>query len=80
SGENVSLLGLDVLPQYRGQGLAREIVRRYALREKERGRKSLILTCLPQKVGMYEKMGFHNEGISASFWGGEQWYEMRMEL
>ncbi|MCD8380709.1 MAG: GNAT family N-acetyltransferase, partial [Lachnospiraceae bacterium] len=27
SGENVLLLGLDVLPQYRGQGLAREIVR-----------------------------------------------------
>ena len=29
------LLGLDVLPQYRGQGLAREIVSQYSKREKK---------------------------------------------
>ena len=27
-GKNVMLLGLDVLPEYRSQGLARELVRR----------------------------------------------------
>lgn len=75
-GENVMLLGLDVLPQYRGQGLAREIVRQYKCRELQRGRKMLILTCLSSKVEMYEKMGFHNRGVSGSSWGGEQWYEM----
>ncbi|MCD8326269.1 MAG: GNAT family N-acetyltransferase, partial [Lachnospiraceae bacterium] len=62
------------------QGLAREIVARYAAREKKRGRKCLILTCLPAKVAMYEKMGFENAGISASLWGREQWYEMSMTL
>ena len=29
-GRNVMLLGLDVLPEYRGRGLARELVRGYA--------------------------------------------------
>ena len=70
------LLGLDVLPQCRRQGLARELMSRYLARERARGRDRVILTCLEEKVKMYEKMGFHNDGISQSTWGGEEWYEM----
>lgn len=76
AGRNVMLLGLDVLPEYRGQGLAKEIMARYLDRERERGRKKVILTCLEDKIGMYERMGFCNDGISGSSWGGEQWYDM----
>lgn len=75
-GENVMLLGLDVLPEYRRQGLATEIVNQYVYRQRKEGRKQLILTCLEDKIKMYEKMGFQNKGISQSSWGGEQWYEM----
>ena len=46
NGKNIMLLGLDVLPEYRGQGLARAIMECYAKREKEKGRKALVLTCL----------------------------------
>ena len=70
------LLGLDVLPEYRGQGLAREIVNQYIKREKEKGRKLLLLTCLPEKVEMYKKFGFMDHGIANSSWGGEEWHEM----
>ena len=80
TGKNVMVLGLDVLPEYRGQGLAREIVSRYLAREKEKGRSKVILTCLESKVSMYEKMGFQNDGISGSVWGGEKWYEMSCTL
>lgn len=80
AGSNVMLLGLDVLPEYRGQGLAKEIMFQYLRREWERGRKMVILTCLKSKVKMYEKMGFHNNGIAQSSWGGEQWYEMSYVL
>ncbi len=80
AGMNVMLLGLDVLPEYRRQGLAREIVSQYLCRECERGRKRVILTCLEAKVPMYERMGFHNDGIAESSWGGEQWYEMSYVL
>lgn len=78
-GKNIMLLGLDVLPEYRGQGLAREIVQRYLSREYERGREKLILTCLKEKIKMYEKLGFYNNGAAKSSWGGEQWYEMSRE-
>lgn len=79
-GKNVILLGLDVLPEYRGQGLARELMNRYLQREKERGRKMAILTCLEDKISMYEKMGFINQGLSGSTWGRVSWYEMSYAL
>ena len=75
-GRNVMLLGLDVLPGYRMQGLARELVHLYSEREKERGRGRLLLTCLDAKVEMYEEMGFKDLGLANSAWGGEEWHEM----
>lgn len=75
-GKNIMLLGLDVLPEYRNQGLGREIMRQYIRRERENGRRIVILTCLQSKVEMYKKMGFRDEGISNSTWGGEEWHEM----
>lgn len=79
-GKNIMLLGLDVLPEYRRQGLATEIVRQYIERERQNNRQMLILTCLHSKVKMYEKMGFHDKGISMSTWGGEEWHEMTKSL
>lgn len=77
NGKHVMLLGLDVLPEYRGQGLAREIMYQYVKREQEKNRKALILTCLDSKVAMYKKMGYQDLGIANSTWGGEEWHEMR---
>lgn len=54
-GKNIFLLGLDVRPEYRRQGLAREIMNQYVKREQANGRKMLKLTCLEQKVEMYKK-------------------------
>ena len=80
TGENVMLLGLSVLPEYRGQGIARALMEEYSRREQKNGRKQLILTCLQDKVEMYKKMNFHDEGISASTWGGEEWHDMTRKL
>ena len=80
SGENIMLLGLDVLPEYRRQGLAREIMNRYVEREQSKGRKCLHLTCLDQKVEMYKKMGYTDDGISGSLWGGEEWHDMSRKI
>lgn len=79
-GKNIMLLGLDVLPEYRHQGLAREIMTHYAVREQAKGRKCLYLTCLDQKVEMYKKMGYTDDGISGSVWGGEEWHDMSRKL
>lgn len=76
NGKNIMLVGLDVLPEYRGQGLGRELVFQYLRREREKGRNMLVLTCLESKVEMYQKFGFTDNGIANSTWGGEEWHEM----
>ena len=68
-GTNIMLLGLDVLPEHQHQGLARELMEQYKEREQVKGRKKLILTCLPDKVEMYKKFGFKDHGIGDSVWG-----------
>lgn len=79
-GKNIMLLGLDVLPEYRKQGLARAIVYQYRRREHEKGRNMLYLTCLANKVEMYKKFGFEDRGIADSTWGGEEWHEMTCRI
>ncbi len=76
-GKNIMLLGLDVLPKYRGQGLARELMYQYLKREKDNHRSTVFLTCLQSKVEMYKKLGFQDDGIANSTWGGEEWHQMR---
>ena len=80
SGKNIMILGLDVLPEYRMQGLGRELVSQYIRRERDNGRRMIKLTCLESKVNMYKKMGFLDEGISNSVWGGEEWHDMSRKL
>lgn len=80
AGKNIMLLGLDVLPEYRGRGLARRLVEEYVLRERAGNRQALVLTCLEDKVEMYLKMGFTDNGTANSSWGNEEWHEMRYML
>ncbi len=80
NGKNVMLVGLDVLPAYRKQGLGRELVSRYMQRERKKCRQMLVLTCLDSKIKMYEKFGFQDRGIANSAWGGEEWHEMSCTL
>ena len=60
--------------------LGRELVSRYCQREAQKGRKKLFLTCLDEKVKMYEKFGFTDLGQANSTWGGEAWHAMSIEI
>lgn len=79
-GRNVMLCGLDVLPEHRNQGLAKELMYQYLRKEHGRGREMVILTCHKARIKMYRKMGFSDRGISKSTWGNETWYEMMIRV
>lgn len=68
TGRNVMILGVNVLPAYRRQGLARELVAQFLRREQSRGTARVILTCLAHRVEMYEGFGFRTIGDSDSTW------------
>ena len=80
TGKTIMLLGLDVLPEYRHQGLATALVSEYARLAQAKGKEQLLLTCLEEKVVMYKKMNFIDCGLANSTWGGETWHQMRYVL
>lgn len=79
-GWNVILLGLAVRSEYRLQGLASALMQEYAKRMRAFGKEKLILTCLESRVPMYRKMGFSDDGMATSTWGGELWHEMSYSI
>ncbi len=75
-GKNVMICSVAVLPEYQRQGIAREMMKEFLSRQKMKGKRQAILTCVPGKVKMYKKFGFSDRGESESTWGGEKWHEM----
>ena len=79
-GAYQSVYGLDVLPEYRGRGLAHKLMAQLIDQARKEGRRGVTLTCLDEKIGFYETMGFKNEGVSASSHGGVVWNNMILEF
>ena len=73
-----SIFGLDVLPQYQKRGYGAMLMRKMESQARLEGRKGLILTCKKALIPFYEKLGYKEEGISASEHGGAVWYDMRL--
>lgn len=76
SGKNLAVFGLDVLPEYRRQGVAAQLMNHFIQTAKNDGRSSVILTCKDQLVHYYESFGYLNKGISKSTHGGSRWFDM----
>ncbi len=79
-GAYQSIFGLDVLPQYRRQGIAAALMEGLIRFAEEKGRKGLILTCKERLIPYYGKFGYRNMGVSESVHGGAVWYDMIMEF
>lgn len=79
-GKNLTVFGLDVLPEYRRQGIAAQLMNHFIRLAKNTGRKSVILTCKDRLVHYYESFGYVNNGISESTHGGAQWFDMTLVL
>lgn len=77
-GAYQTVFGLDVLPAYRRQKVARRLLETLLCKAKERGCKGAVLTCKEHLVHYYESFGFVNQGVADSVHGGAVWYEMRL--
>lgn len=76
-GAYQTVFGLNVMPQYRRQGIAEKLVDGFAALAKERGKAGVILTCKEHMIHYYERRGFVKYGVSDSEHGGAIWYDMR---
>lgn len=75
-----SIFGLDVIEEYRCQGIAAKLMEHMIEDARMHGRKGLILTCKDRLIHYYAKFGYQNLGVSASVHGGAVWYDMLLEF
>lgn len=76
-GDIQTVFGLNVLPEYRHQGIAHKMVQEFVETAKKRGKKAVILTCKERLIPFYESCGFQNFGMADSCHGGAVWYDMQ---
>ena len=79
-GAYQSIFGLDVVEEFRCQGIASRLMEEMIERARRQGRRGLILTCKDRLIGYYERFGYVNLGVSQSVHGGAVWYDMLLEF
>lgn len=79
-GDYQTIFGLDVMPGYRNQGIATELMNYMIQVSKVSGRKGIVLTCKEELINYYTKFGYLNKGVSESVHGGAKWYDMILEF
>lgn len=79
-GENLAIYGLNVIPEYRRQGVAARLILSFIEAAEKSGRKKILLTCKENMINYYRGFGFVNDGISASSHGAAKWFDMSKEL
>ncbi len=79
-GKSLTVFGLDVIPDYRRQGIAARLMKHFIQSAKSAARERVILTCKAHLVPYYESFGYINNGLSASTHGGAEWFDMTLPL
>lgn len=80
NGDNLAIFGLDVIPEYRNQGIGGMLMKHFIFVAKQQGRKAVILTCKDKLIHYYETFGYVNNGASLSTHGGAEWFDMTLQL
>lgn len=80
NGRNMVVFALAVLPEYRKQGIARQLMGRFAEEARKLDKENILLMCKQHLIAYYESMGFTRMGLSKSTHGGAEWHEMRLRL
>lgn len=79
-GARLAVLGLNVLPAYRRQGIARRLMETLLGQARANGKSGAVLTCKEHLIRYYETFGYRCLGVSASVHGGAVWYDMLLPL
>lgn len=79
-GRNMVVFALAVLPEFRKQGIAPQLMNRFAEEARQRGKENILLLCKGHLIPYYERLGFAYVGVSQSTHGGVEWHQMRLAL
>ena len=80
NGENLTVFGLAVIPEFQRQGVAAQLMKHFVQTAKSLGKRNVILTCKERLISYYERFGYVSNGISKSAHGGTRWFDMTLAL
>lgn len=80
NGDTLAIYGVDIHPDYQGNGYSRLMMEAYIKKAKQSNRKKIILTCKKHLVEYYSSFGYVSNGLSKSSHGGAKWFDMTMNL
>jgi ribosomal protein S18 acetylase RimI-like enzyme len=79
-GENMVIFSLAVLPEFRGNGISKQLMARFIEVSKALKKEKVLLICKSELVSYYQNYGFLYGGKSKSKHGGFEWHEMYLLL
>jgi GNAT superfamily N-acetyltransferase len=74
------IFSLAVLPEFRKQGIARQLMLRFIEYARDLGKGKILLICRADLIPYYQGYGFTYLGKSASTHGEFDWHEMCLSL
>lgn len=80
NGHNMVVFALAVLPEFRKQGIARQLMLHFIDGAQQNKKEAILLMCKRDLIAYYERLGFRHAGLSKSTHGGAEWHEMRYPL
>ena len=80
NGAHIVVFSLAVLSEFRGRGIATELMQTFVEESRRLGKQQVMLLCKDELVGFYERLGFCYVGVSSSAHGGACWNEMVLAL
>lgn len=75
-----TIFGLNVLPEYRRQGIATRLIKTMIEESRRANKKGVVLTCKDALRPLYEGVGFVWQGVSASTHGNAVWNDMLLRF
>ena len=77
---NMVIFSLAVLPEFRGNGISKQLMARFIEVSTALKKEKVLLICKSELVSYYQKYGFLYGGKSNSKHGGFEWHEMHLLL
>ena len=79
-GGNMVIFSLAVLPEFRGNGISKQLMARFVEVSKFLKKAKILLICKSELIPYYQNYGFLYGGKSNSKHGGFEWHEMYLLL
>ncbi len=79
-GGNMVIFSLAVLPEFRGNGISKQLMARFIEVSKTLEKEKVLLICKSELIFYYQNYGFVYGGKSNSKHGGLEWHEMYLLL